>query len=304
MPKRTNSFQKVIHSIYSQLEPEGAVITESAYLLEIDVPNPIKREVDVLIEKELGGTKLRFAVECRGRARRDSVEWIDGLIGKYIDLHVNKIIAVSESGFTGNAEIKAKRHKIELISLEQALEKDWSTEFQKLSIAEIKGHLRHYQTSFKIEPRLRDELSQKDTIYRRTEEGNNISVKDSISKYYPLALASLDKYLNDNYPVIYKIQADSGKPITLQTQESIKDMFLVDTDGGEHDLKAITYYWKLNLKHIKSNVKHELFRENALITTGIVKMKGNRNKIRVVQIKDKGISKPFTERLKGRTNQD
>src|SRR5688572_759202 len=105
MPKRTNDFQKLIHYIYSQMVPEGATVTESALLRERS--SLAKREVDILIEYEIAGTKLRIAVECRDRSRKDDIEWIDGLIGKYRDLEVDKVIAVSNSGFSSDAIEKA-----------------------------------------------------------------------------------------------------------------------------------------------------------------------------------------------------
>lgn len=298
MPKRSNSFQQVIHFIHSQLELEGTTVTESALLLEINVRNPIEREVDILIEKELGDTKLKLAVECRGRARKDSVEWIDGLIGKYLYLPVNGVIAVSESGFTKKAILIAKRQNIELIALQQAFEKDWPREFQKLSIAKIKGHLEPCGINYEIEPPLKNKLRRKDTIYKRTGEENCISAEDYINKYsLPTAKKSLNKYLKDHFLEIYKTRADFDKLTLLEIPVSCEDMFLLDSNGEEHDLKVITFYWKLNWKITKSNVKHKLFKEKALITTGIVEIKDTSKIVRIVQIKDKGTGTLFTEEL-------
>ena len=44
---------------------------------------------------------------------RVTVEWIDELIGKYSRLHVNKVVAVSSSAFSAEAERKAHAHKIQ-----------------------------------------------------------------------------------------------------------------------------------------------------------------------------------------------
>jgi hypothetical protein len=38
-----------------------------------------------------------MAVECRDYTRQQNIQWVDQLIGKYKDLKVNKIIAVSSS---------------------------------------------------------------------------------------------------------------------------------------------------------------------------------------------------------------
>jgi hypothetical protein len=57
-----------------------AKVTESALLKERD--SDAKREVDILIEDEVAGVKVRIAVETRDRSRPDTLEWIDGLVGK------------------------------------------------------------------------------------------------------------------------------------------------------------------------------------------------------------------------------
>ena len=305
MPKRSNSFQQAIHFIYSQLESEGAIVTESTLLLETNIQNPIKREVDILIEKELGDTKLKLAVECRGRARKDSLEWIDGLIGKYLNLPVDRVIAVSESGFTRNAILVAKRHKIELLSLRQVHERNWSVEFQKLSVAKIVSCLELYRTSFETNPPFKNILGLKDTIYSRTGEEHYISVEDSINKYFLPALEKiLYKYIQDHFSEIYTPLSNLHKPTLFEKRVPCKNIFLVDANREEYDIKSITFHMRVNWKFTKSDIKHKSFGEEALITTGIVETKGNRNKIRVVQIKDKGTIKLFTEKLQGHTKQD
>jgi hypothetical protein len=101
VPPRSNEFQRLVKVIYEQIKPEGASVTESAMLREKG--SSTEREVDVLVEARLADTVVRLAVECRDRSRRDDIEWIDQLIGKYRDLPVDKIIAVSASGVTKSA---------------------------------------------------------------------------------------------------------------------------------------------------------------------------------------------------------
>ena len=56
---------------------------------------------------------LKVARLCRNRSCDGTVEWIDALIGKYSRLHVNKVVAVSSSAFSAEAERKAHAHKIQ-----------------------------------------------------------------------------------------------------------------------------------------------------------------------------------------------
>ncbi len=63
MPKRSNEFQQLIHHIYTQLASEDAEVTEPAFVKERD--SEAEREVDILIEDEVAGVKVRIAIECR-----------------------------------------------------------------------------------------------------------------------------------------------------------------------------------------------------------------------------------------------
>lgn len=123
MPKRSNSFQKLIHLIEKQLADGKAKIVESKLLKDIITGQ--KREVDIYIESKINNHKVGIAIECRNHKRKAGVEWIDQLIGKYDNLPVHKVVAVSSSGFTNSAYEKAELSKIVLITLDKAIEEDW-----------------------------------------------------------------------------------------------------------------------------------------------------------------------------------
>ena len=125
MPKRSDDFQhlvKVIHDAISRVE--GATVTESAMLPE---PDGTLREVDILLERSVADVPIRLAIECRDRSRKSDVEWIDGLIGKFRNLKVDKIIAVCRRGFSAGAAAKAAASNIELRVLAECLTHEWSS---------------------------------------------------------------------------------------------------------------------------------------------------------------------------------
>jgi hypothetical protein len=131
MPQRSNAFQRLIRRIYEQIKPEGATLTESAILIELDTG--LKREVDVLLELvPVADTPVRIGIECRDRTRKADVGWIDDLIGTYQRLPVDKVIAVSRSGFTPGAILKARMNSIEIRTLAQALDANWPDEFESI----------------------------------------------------------------------------------------------------------------------------------------------------------------------------
>jgi hypothetical protein len=123
MPKRTNEFQELIKSIYEKIVPDGGKVTESGMVFDKNAKT--LREVDILVEYRYAHHDFNMAIECRDRSRKDSVEWIDGLIGKSKSLAVNKVVAVSKEGFSKTAKNKAEAHNIDTLTLEEAIEIDW-----------------------------------------------------------------------------------------------------------------------------------------------------------------------------------
>lgn len=140
MPRRSNKFQELIASIERALAPLNATVTESAMLLPVDGGD--EREVDVLIELEVGGHDVRIAIECRDHKRKQGLSWLEELDGKFRYLPVNKIVAVSASGFTKTATKRAAFSKIQLLTLREAEKTDWPKELSRWIIALI---LWHYQ---------------------------------------------------------------------------------------------------------------------------------------------------------------
>jgi hypothetical protein len=123
VPKRSNDFQRLVRRIYSQTRTRGAVVTESVMVTPTGSGKP--REVDILIEGHVNDVAIRVAVECRDHKRPATIEWIDGLIGKYCNLPIDRVIAVSRCGFTKEALQKAASNQIQTRSLREALETEW-----------------------------------------------------------------------------------------------------------------------------------------------------------------------------------
>ncbi len=83
------------------------------------------REVDILIETSSGDHPIRIGVECRDHGQKCDVTWIEQLEGKYRDLPIDKVIAVSKSGFTKGAFKKAAAFGIRSLDFGQAEVEDW-----------------------------------------------------------------------------------------------------------------------------------------------------------------------------------
>lgn len=132
MPKRTNEFQQIVALIYSQIAPVGGRVTESALLREDGTGT--EREVDVLVAHKIAGHEIKIAVECRDHTADQSVIWIDALIGKYSRLAVDKVVAISSSPFSEAAKIKAAKHNIDVITVNEALTTSWVEQVERWKV--------------------------------------------------------------------------------------------------------------------------------------------------------------------------
>lgn len=122
MPPRSNRFQRLILAIERSIKGPATVVAESA-----SFPDPVTgedREIDVVIISKVGRHAAVVAVEIRDRKRPADVIWIDELIAKYQNTGF-KVVAVSNSGFTKTALVKARGVGIRALSLEDADQQDW-----------------------------------------------------------------------------------------------------------------------------------------------------------------------------------
>ncbi|GLS22839.1 hypothetical protein GCM10007874_58590 [Labrys miyagiensis] len=125
MPARSNAFQRFIKYIHSVIEPLAVARRESEILSD----DGDDREIDIYVEMPSFNGVFKIGIECRDHSRPQDIDWIDSLIGKTIDLKLNRVIAVSSSGFTKKAVKKAKRKNIDLLTLEEAASVDWALKF-------------------------------------------------------------------------------------------------------------------------------------------------------------------------------
>ena len=92
MPQRSNDFQKLILLLHQQLSPVGSRIGESNMVQDPDTGH--LREVDITVEIDAGPEPLRLFIECRDHRRKQTVEWIEQLIGKHGERERTGIVAV------------------------------------------------------------------------------------------------------------------------------------------------------------------------------------------------------------------
>lgn len=127
MPPQTNDFQQLVHLIQKALFPIGAKVTESAMVTGTDSTK--LREVDILVETEVGPCRISVAVEAKDEGRKMDLVRFESILGKYKvsgGVVVDKIVVVARKGFTKEVYARAGKLGVELFTLAKAATVDWS----------------------------------------------------------------------------------------------------------------------------------------------------------------------------------
>lgn len=104
------------------LEGEGAQVAWKQYIPDPDNPRQA-RQIDVIIERG----EFVTHVECRAHAHKQDVKWIEELIGRKASLRIHAMIAVSASGFTEGAILKAQAFGIVIRTIDDLTDDDVRT---------------------------------------------------------------------------------------------------------------------------------------------------------------------------------
>ena len=127
MPKRTNDFQELVSLIQKALAPKGATVTDSA--LEPVPGLTERREIDILVESQFGPYRIKVAVEATARSRKLDNVTFGQILSKYAiagGAKVDKVVIVTRQGFAKDVVERAKMLRVDLLTLKEAKEADWS----------------------------------------------------------------------------------------------------------------------------------------------------------------------------------
>lgn len=136
MPPRTNAFQRLVALLTATLAGH-AKVTESAMLPDRVTGGP--REVDVLVVSKAASYQVALGIEVIAWRRPADTPWIEKMRAKHENLPTDKLILVSESGFSEPARRKAEFYGIETLTVDEACETDWPlvTALEETGVFEI-----------------------------------------------------------------------------------------------------------------------------------------------------------------------
>jgi hypothetical protein len=241
MPRRTNNFQELITTVYEQIVPDGGKVTESEMVYDKDAD--ALREVDILVEYRYAHHDFKIAIECRDRSRKDSVEWIDGLIGKSKSLLVNKVVAVSKEGFTKTAKKKAQANDIDTLTLEEAIDTDWENYPIKPGIVVITGeNFRLHDVLFKDGNAYRSlkELDLRSIVIVDGEEFG--SIKENFEHFFlNHLLPFIQEKKRKDMMELFKTKADLDKELYIEFDHTFPGTLARLSTGEEIDISDLKF---------------------------------------------------------------
>lgn len=267
MPKRTNDFQELIATIYEQITPQGGKVTESGMVFDREAKT--LREVDILVEYRYAHHDFKMVIECRDRSRKDSVEWIDALIGKTSSLAVNKVVAVSKEGFTDTAKSKAQMHGIDTLTVEEAVETDWA-----------KYPIRPAITLLSEERyRLHDVLFEEGGQYRSLidvgldylvlKDGNEVgSIKETFEYFFlEFLLPRIQAKVKAGLLEIFKTKEDLSKTLVVESVHTFPGLTVRLPGREEVDISNLKFIVHGNRRFVDVKQTHMKFND-LMVSTG------------------------------------
>lgn len=293
MPKRINDFQELIATVYEQIAPEGGKVTQSGMVFDKDA-NTL-REVDILVEYRYAHHDFKLAIECRNRSRKDSVEWIDGLIGKSGSLAVDKLVAVSKEGFTEAAVKKAQAHGIDTLTVEEAVETDWEKYPIKPGIVVFYDeNYRLHDVLFKEGEQYRSlkELGLDSVVLKEGEEVG--SVKETFEYFFmKFLLPKIQEKVKADFLDIFKKREDLSKALYVESDHTFTGFSVRLPSGEEIDVSNLRFIILGTRSYADVDQTHIKFNEMMVSTGQYIDSDGSVLKFSIVQ-------DPETEKIHGK----
>jgi len=210
--KISDKFEHQIRRIHQLIEQPDSAITWNDRIPDPDNPKQA-RQIDITIRRD---NKLTL-VECRIHKEKQDVKWIEELIGRRASLKGDAVIAVSASGFTEGAILKAKNFGIILRDVISLTEQEISSWGHSTTVTLTFYQYKNVRIIFKV-PR---ELARPKLINAIMKELTNQSNK--FYNLFEVISNKLDKQKFNGRICHFKVPASMNDPIFIDGK-SIQDI--------------------------------------------------------------------------------
>jgi hypothetical protein len=248
-------------------------------------PNGTSREIDILIESSVAGHKIRIAIECRQHNRKEDLIWIDQLIGKFTNLRseVQKIVAVSASGFSSSAIKKANQNGIETKTFRELEDVDWPSEFRKLGIGITRFEFEILSFQLETSP------PYPDTLFRRSQiidaDAQSVGDIESVVKfvYAERVNSGLREFMNW-YLSQCKTVSDLEKNVKVSLRVPVENLWIPALSGVPSKLVSIIYELVGKATFKKMPIQHLLYTDNVQVSLASFQIKDRKVSLSISQV--------------------
>ncbi len=214
MPKRTNAFQSLVAQLYQARKEDQSLVVESTNVSERGTDTPA--EIDILITKQTFGSAIRIALECRDHRRPQTVQWIRELADKRHSMGIDKVFAVSTSGFTATARAKAADSGIELLTLEQAESLDFGGQAIRLGMRQVAWRIVFHALQIEFTDAPTVPVVTPRVLLWRADGKAMCTIDDLVRDVMKSRASDVKAEFDRAMPSVYKTLGDIGKEAILE----------------------------------------------------------------------------------------
>ena len=202
-------------------------------------------EFDVIIRGKVGSTEFTWLIECRDRPSSGPApgSWIEQLVGRRDRFSLDKVTAVSTTGFASGVLEYAESKGIELREVRSVSPADFNwIKFSEMTLFNMLSELKHCRLliSENENPErvaaLKTRLSEPEPILLRTTQGADIALHQ--------AFRAAIEHTRDRFEGLLEGQSR----IVRVRAEYPEDQFEVTTNAGPVKLPAILFVGEIRLE--------------------------------------------------------
>jgi Restriction endonuclease len=99
----------------------GAITVTQRAQVSTTWDDTVRRDIDVLVEARVGERRIRIGIEVKDHGRPLDVGDLGQIVDLANDVHLDHYCVVSASGYTKDAEKKARHEGIELMTIQESV---------------------------------------------------------------------------------------------------------------------------------------------------------------------------------------
>ena len=244
--------EALVAFVEKTLVPEGFKITTNDRVFNDDGVQIA--EFDVLVQGKIGTSDFQWLIECRDRPASGAAPtaWIEQLVGRRARFNLNKVTAVSTTGFSAGCHEFAQAQGVELREVRALTPEHFAGWLEMRYITNTVRHTTLTSVYFALDQDTPQELhdalaallpqiSGSTPLLRSSSTGEAVTPAQAFS-----GVTSANQELFDGL-------VPNGEPklVRLQNRYPDDDHFVVETAVGKVQIKTIEFAGELRIKEMK-----------------------------------------------------